>query len=498
MVKEFNKKKTQYYVNLYVLTNNYINYAFYEKRLNKIFGARDDVNIDNLSEDEKIVQKKAIRFKYHFLLHILNEANLVSRDFVNKKIEVFENAGIEIVEELGGIKACPGKYSTLTLGFGYTGQQTTLQAYINSANVSTNFEIDGFEADIFDKRMDSIGGIFALQHPLIVCCNNDTPEELEKKKEKIIGEKTKSYLSEKIKNDSDFKLPLFVFHNTSCFNQDFVKFLYKDGDHILAKDYNLIIVALGDDEINIQVANAIISRLNHENQITGKHKIVAVNIFNQKNICRLDAARNSAYLHIIAFGSRETIYSYDYIIRENSFMEYNFRYSVIFHEKELAVEGKSGNNKVLSQFVKKVILNNQPSLNDQDLEDVNTVLSNELKNNKGFIVEQEWRIHLFKKQSNVFAAIFKPIMASFIRSYPADAKSTSDANYLVDKFAFLSCVEHERWSRFHISNGWVYGPKKIDSVREHNCLTSYFELKKDDKINDLINVIIALSLVKKE
>lgn len=496
MVKEFHRKNKYYHVNLYVLTNNYLNYIFYDKRLDEICGLRrSDKNGEAQTIQEKAIQAEAGNLRQYFSIHVLNEANLVSRDFINKKIQAFENGGIEMVEELGGVRAYTNTYRVLTLGFGYTGQQATLQTYINSANLSTNFEIDGFEADIFDTKMDSISGIFALQHPLIVCCSSDTPEELEKKKQRIISEKANSYLSRGIKDNKSFKLPVFIFHNASCFNQDFVKFLYKDSNHVLAKKYNLIIIALGDDEINIRAANAIINRLNHESVTIEQHKIVAVNIINQKNICRLDEVKNSDYVHVIAFGCRETIYSYDYIIREDAFMEYNFRYGVIYDEKN-HILGPSSGDSLLNSFVKKVILNKKLSLNSQDLDDINQTLTDKFRANTDYIVEKKWQISLFQKQSNVFAALFKPIMASFIRSYPSEDEFNNSADYLVDKFTFLSCVEHERWSRFLIANGWVYNQIRIDSAREHNCLTTFFELNATDRINDLINVIVALSLAK--
>jgi ryanodine receptor 2 len=43
---------------------------------------------------------------------------------------------------------------------------------------------------------------------------------------------------------------------------------------------------------------------------------------------------------------------------------------------------------------------------------------------------------------------------------------------------------HDVWARERLSQGWTYGPKRDDALRQHPCLVSYAELPESEKVHD--------------
>lgn len=116
-------------------------------------------------------------------------------------------------------------------------------------------------------------------------------------------------------------------------------------------------------------------------------------------------------------------------------------------------------------------------------------------------VTQKWLgLDQFKRLSNRSARQFAIFYYKF-------KESKGGAPLTARDYDFLQRVEHERWNRFHICNGWVYadygaspkftaalktaelGEKTVRrSVKQHNCLCPYDEMlndttKKYDKCN---------------
>jgi hypothetical protein len=45
-------------------------------------------------------------------------------------------------------------------------------------------------------------------------------------------------------------------------------------------------------------------------------------------------------------------------------------------------------------------------------------------------------------------------------------------------------IEHERWVRFHLMNGWSYAPVRDNSARRHPLIVPYEQLSVSDREKD--------------
>ena len=70
------------------------------------------------------------------------------------------------------------------------------------------------------------------------------------------------------------------------------------------------------------------------------------------------------------------------------------------------------------------------------------------------------------------------------------------AKALFDWKEKANAFEHDRWTRLHFSDGWVYAKKREKGRKQHPCLLSYAELVRsvnsDTRIYDLANVLWAI------
>ena len=73
--------------------------------------------------------------------------------------------------------------------------------------------------------------------------------------------------------------------------------------------------------------------------------------------------------------------------------------------------------------------------------------------------------NLFNKQSNTASRNF----AEFFRQYYIRKHNRLSDN----DFLLLSAVEHTRWNRFHISNGWVFAKDTNKQKKEHKSMIPF-------------------------
>lgn len=56
----------------------------------------------------------------------------------------------------------------------------------------------------------------------------------------------------------------------------------------------------------------------------------------------------------------------------------------------------------------------------------------------------------------------------------------------------LAVNAHEIWAQQRIDEGWSYGPRRDDEVKEHPCLVPYDDLPESEKDYDRVMVTEAL------
>ena len=69
-----------------------------------------------------------------------------------------------------------------------------------------------------------------------------------------------------------------------------------------------------------------------------------------------------------------------------------------------------------------------------------------------------------------------------------------ELEYLVEEMAKNV---HEVWSKTRIEQGWTYGKKRDDGLKQHPCLVPYEELPEEEKVYDRNSSVETLKLIMK-
>ena len=278
----------------------------------------------------------------------------------------------------------------------------------------------------------------------------------------------------------DMAFPIVDYHRVSCLRQDFMNKIDKSLG-IFDKDsvhYNSFVVSMGNDEDNLVMANILIDDFKHEILLTGKSHgalddeiiTIFVHIRDEKNIHRLnwscdDEKFFANHFRVVSFGCRENIWSYGNIIDDESASMYNYMYNVKSHAMEVERSGQGQLSATEQQIIDSIARDDgawyQSAIDDIKRKDM-------------------WlEVSPFARESNRSAYSFA-INYAFV-----DELAESE---------YCERVEHLRWNRFHMANGWVYAEygKTEKAFRRHNkqhtCICPYDMLDKWTQAYDLVNV----------
>ena len=69
-----------------------------------------------------------------------------------------------------------------------------------------------------------------------------------------------------------------------------------------------------------------------------------------------------------------------------------------------------------------------------------------------------------------------------------------ELEYLVEE---MSKNVQEVWSKTRIEQGWTYGEKRDDVLKQHPCLVPYEELPEEEKVYDRNSSVETLKLIMK-
>lgn len=552
-VKKYSFAKTSV-INFYILADNEINYEFYKRETEGILAeALKDYDSSALlrdikeafgikAEKRKTDLENAVKvLSSYFQIALINEADLAGKCLAKQRQAVLLEGAVGDTKEqktLNGIdrfvkNSLPnkeGNYRVMVLGFGINGQQSMKHLYHATAYVNEEEIPSRFVADVYDPQSSSSAGLFEFKHPMFTCVDkkntiepvteeewskekrfdviysNDTVEDYAKKIIKDIDDDLVK-IKEKYKDDKEkqeylkqyeswgvnykksvphtfeevekyLKLPVVAFHKVSAFEDAFVKFLdKKTGESSTKEHYKAFIIALGDDERNILMANSLISDIMCERASSGKtiDSTIYVNIRDKKNYQRINWTEVNSLMasevKVVVYGASEDMFSYDMIIDDSDAMKYNYAYSCL--------EGQISND--LREYI--MGLSNKSA---KDL--VEMAISPEKYVNDYRTMREKWMlIDTFKKQSNYATSIFSNYYWACYRL--ALLNGTEIDNEEINR---LSAVEHERWNRFHISNGWFFDVNRCDQLKMHSDLCAYNSLPVSTKLYDVINVITGM------
>lgn len=485
----------------YVLSNRSVNYQFFIRMLNKC-----------------VPEESCRRF---FQINILNEAVLSARDMIERLKSYYINEK-NVAEWENYLKAFSlnekNAYRTCILGFGDKGEQAMKQLYMHECVNMLDFsegtgkicgkeENDGknfkkFIADVYDTRMDELSGKFSYAHPLYACLNESGIED-----ENIIYEDAKksyvsSYPADKKGDPGDpgtyfdnMHLPIVVFRNKSCFGLGFMKNIDEDfaGAHVVrARNYRSFVVTLGDDNKNISMANLLLDDFKHElselrkkpsgdnlapagniEGPCGVPKILFVSIRNEKNISRINWSSNDEKeyendLIVIPFGCRTNVWSCK-MISDDKAAKYNWAYNQACKMVSKIEKGEPIGYKELYAQLRKV--------NNIDPKD--------------YLSLWYGKVDCFKQESNRMVSDF------VFNNYFAIQKNKDAGGWSLESDTDLSQLEHIRWNRFHINNGWTFFPygqdekARKEEIKEHRYLCPFAELGGGTKAYDKVNIYIS-------
>ena len=520
-------EKVRSIVDFYILTDGAINYSLYtiavEKTVSELLK----------SENVTLTDAELEKFKkFYFQLHVINEADISSKHLTECRNRLFVSHFEKTGENLYVKDACidgDRVYRTMVLGFGRTGQCSLAELTAHVAYVYEDGKSSQFFADVYDPDMKQQAGIYSLAHPLCVGVNMG----------KSVEAVTKSHLSQASynrisslygKSESELKklcesmcFPVIAFHYLSAFDYEFIKNLNEEYvDEKGAKKtnksrYNAIIIALGNDERNIKMANSLLFDIKRNSTATKdktKMQTIFVNIRSEANYDRIlwgeSDLLNFPNIKVIPFGNRQEIYSYGRIIDESEEIVHNNAYNTLFKEKNeennnaqadqstsngeenqmksdnATSNGEQKKEKTPIAKIKEALLKADKKIDySSDVDKLLSKVTSYLEN----VATEEWlTLDIWRKQSNGAAKRLKPAYECYIK---AGNKLTGDNIYK------LAAIEHERWCRFYIMNGWGY--KKYTNEEKnfyqsnnyHRCICPMQDLSVDTMLYDLGNIILS-------
>ena len=455
-------KKTHFYV----LTNNTVDYEFYDSKL-------EELKVKNAN------------------LKIINEASLVGLDLSEQR-SIME---IKRIQETGLINggnldvAVPERdYTAYVFGFGQTGQKALDNLFVDVSSLfvdpkmkdSTDYKNKylprGFVAKVFDAYINNISSIYAKQHPSYIFYTQkrgivgvDKEEEITKEGYVSINlANIKAAYGDNYQNVANrMKFPKIFLSNQNVKDIEFPTIDFAKVD--------AVIVCLGNDEDNIEVSNTLLKELRQQIVLNKKKDIyleVFVNIANSSNNKRVTSLKTTLMnnenadlfknISVITFGNLDTseedetksVYSYDKIIdeTESKIFERIYDYGTPFDDKEK--EYKIAQSIRLNSLAD----DDKTNKNEKTCKKIDARLA--VKN--GLSKEKVWARHYRRLSSSYAAAFVDYYYYYYLNKFKNNTRdmfiNLFDVEYSEEDETnrYLAQLEHVRWCRFTMMYGCIY------------------------------------------
>lgn len=474
-------------------------------------------------------------FKRHFVLHAINEANMAAMLYIKARGELIKTCPELYKEDVSG-----NMYRALVIGFGLNGQQTLKAAYIFAAagkfKEKVNYVAEGetwkekikksdlavyetqpFLADVYDKNADDLGGLFKMRHPAFkvelpsdrdkkdVCCPSFAPavSETDKRTYCRVCPYLMILLSEKRDNERyryDCANVEVKLYRESAYSDTILKELDKNlGEK--GSEYNLIVIALGDDDSNVSIANTLLEDYKHEfkcdsnNKLPGKMQVFAINLRDKLNYDRINWCKKNEEefkgLKVVIYGAAEDMYSYDNIVDRSAAKIWNAGYQAIQGNKN----GDSSYAKKLEKDIDAVCSGKGDGVSIKNYIETMKDGSKDKANNESDWLKEASNM-MYNMTSSLYAARLSPFVAEYCRiiekkrreKNAPDAEDRGGISFA--SIVTAGAVEHDRWIRFLLSNGYVKNSVSDKHLKMHMAIMKYNEI--DTQNNDITNVLNAL------
>jgi|GEM_PF-6519891 len=504
-------------VSIHVLThasNDFILYEF-EKRaiISALFEKLDQSYATKYKLDSDLRRLNSL-----VQLNLVNEAELTARSFSVTRVKNLTEKKFELGTDLFlDLEQAGDDYHALFLGFGSTGEEVMKQLYMDTSYIiNPKLKESRFCGTILDKEITDRAGIFRGTHPLMITVEHQNDMLFSNNARLMYSDPTSSIATEYNRIHSillqtfpdeeclnEMTLPLIAFKNTSVTSSDVLNLLDANTGVVNSDikqsvySFSTIVIAIGDDVQNIALANVIISDARKEIRNSGGKlstpQTIAVHIRNKENYFKLDRLMMGnpgiEHFHVFGFGMIDDVFSYDYILNHRSASRWATTYDYLWaHVDQIKNNGQNN-----AKFDKNIEMAGLLATTKSLIKTSKLSASNSGKTSiellsEGFDAKQKttnrtnpnaW-LELLpdKKASNVYAVLYFPILETFLLSH-----DKSDISW-------FGALEHTRWNRFHIINGWSYGNRE-DMIKIHDALIDFNKVPNACNIYDTIPLIIA-------
>ena len=318
-------------MNYYSLSGSEINFEFYEEKLLGCY--RNAFNLKNktsigLNEMPPIIN-----------LNVLSEAIMSAEDMVIQRHNAISQSKDLIFGDSKETKEWVNYKEkgtkALVIGFGLNGQKALDHFYADCLGgyMDDKYEFvpNKFSAEVIDRTMDNVISSYVASHPSFAFIPGKYKDDISTNDG--CYKQLKKFYSGYENFDEINALMAFpqIFYRKGNYNSDrFLKVI----DAICRKEYDAVIVALGDDDKTIECANNILKSLRRSLSISSssdkKSVEVLINIRDKDNNQRLMWTKKDedAFddVTVIRFGNTESIYSQNRLVDYSSAANINKTY----------------------------------------------------------------------------------------------------------------------------------------------------------------------------
>ena len=266
-----------------------------------------------------------------------------------------------------------------------------------------------------------------------------------------------------------------------------------------------IAVAAGDDYMNIRIANDIARHF----VTAGCAQLVTifVNVWDEKNNNLVygfnnPGVRNPAHpqivnlgtVRIIIVGNNADIYQCRRILEDTNAINYNYVYNRVsdtFSKKDANGYKENQAFSIASHLYYKTHGQYTDIQIPAEASEIARSQAN-LWDTLGYAEREEalrqwYSLALWKRVSSAEAYYFGPVYYRLLQDWkPNESEGVFFSN--------MCLIEHQRWMRRHIVDGWLPRPKKNEGFRYHPCIVPMAQNDFGTICYDLFNVFLGISL----
>ena len=441
----------QQYIQYFIYVNNEVNSEFFDEMLKSKLPKGIDAKLFNI-------------YKKYFRIKGFSEAQLCGLSLLTKRQEVevnriLTNKEINLVNE--------DVHRALIIGFGPNGQASLKNLFLDSAGVCRNSYVSsGFEAYILDRNIDSFSGVYELSHPSIIF--NHGHSFLEKRKENINEKNIRIAYKEDEKIIKDMNFPKFYFYDIDCKGNGVLESIF---ENCKSGYFNSVIISMGNDERNIELANGLLRYIRQFVYDDVKYKEhpwqldIFINLREENAEKRLywnSSLEKKMHpgINVISYGDYHNMFTFENIISDEKWR----KTAGIYNTLTTAYNYNSTDNQEMVKASKQLLDIDNYGINEKEMLE---------------FLEKQFSIDNFSYDTSSYSRESSLYAHCFYTYYKAlfDALGELDAAKKQQVYNHAATIEHCRWNRFVMISGFIYSANAKSNlnheiINEHQIYAS--------------------------